>query len=84
MTDDDEEYPTDWHPFNYADSIECRQVSFDTYQLRSKLYVLTLDTEGFNLYRDGTPQGQVIFEDWRKRNQIEPVRRDDVDADEQS
>lgn len=76
-----ESWPTDWHMLDDILKIECRQLSADTYQLRSLSHSITLNSEGFNLYRDHTPQGQVIFEDWCNRNQIVSEPRDDVPSE---
>jgi hypothetical protein len=73
-----EEYPTEWRLLDEHFNIECRQLSLDTYQLRNELSVLTVNKEGFNLYRDGSFQGAIVFNDWLKRNNINIEPRDDV------
>ncbi|MFY3742100.1 MAG: hypothetical protein HMLIMOIP_002564 [Candidatus Nitrosomirales archaeon] len=74
----EEGFPTPWHMINALLEVECRQLDFDTYELRSPSHTLTLNKEGFNLYRDDSTQGQVIFEDWLDRNNIVSVPRDDI------
>lgn len=63
-------YPTDWHSIDANTEVSCRQLSDNTYQLRSPTHTLTLNKEGFDLYRDNTLQGQVIFGDWCARNNV--------------
>jgi hypothetical protein len=67
---EDPVYPTAWHLIDSLSNIECRQLSFDTYQLKSLTNIITINKEGFDLYRDHTSQGQVIFTDWMRRNNI--------------
>jgi hypothetical protein len=71
----DPSYPTEWHMIDDINKIECRQLSDDTYQLKSLSHILTINKEGFNLFRDHSPQGAVIWNDWLKRNNIisEPI-----------
>lgn len=68
---------SDWHIINEPLRVESRQVSLDTYQLRSPTHTVTLNKEGFDLYRDGSHQGMVVFEDWCERNNIVAIPRDD-------
>jgi hypothetical protein len=41
---------------------------------------MMLSGEGFNLFRDRTPQGEVIFHDWCRRHNIQMTRRADVQS----
>ena len=68
-------FPTDWHTIDAITGIECRQLTEDTYQLRSPSHSLTVNKEGFDLYRDDTAAGHAIFEDWCHRNNIVAVQR---------
>lgn len=74
------EYPTQWHLIDSESDIECRQVSPALYQLRSATHFLVLSKEGFDLYRDNSPQGQAIYEDWCDRNHIVSTLRTDLDG----
>lgn len=65
-------YPTEWHTIDSVAGVDCRQLSLDTYQLKSEDHTVTLNKEGFSLSRDNSPQGRVIFHDWCARNKIEP------------
>jgi len=64
------EYPTKWHPIDALNGVECRQLSDDTYQLRSPITVITINAEGFALYRDHTFDGQLSFNVWLRDNNI--------------
>lgn len=75
-------YPTEWHVLDEIGQVEYRQHSDDTHELRSPTHSIILNTEGFNLYLDNTLQGQVIFEDWCTRHNIEPTIRTDLTTDE--
>lgn len=71
-------YPEQWHMFDAIEEIECRRISIDTYQLRSPTHIITLNEEGFELYRDGSPEGVLKFSEWMGENHVIPVRRDDI------
>jgi hypothetical protein len=73
---EDPVYPGAWRDANYLLGTQVRQISFDTYQLRSASHQITINHEGFDLYRDGSPAGQTIFEDWCSRNNIVAVPLD--------
>lgn len=68
-----EGYYTDWHMVNDLLKVEVRQLSDDTFQLKSPTHSITINREGFDLYRDGSVAGQAIFDDWCLRNKIVPV-----------
>lgn len=68
-------YPTDWHTFDVLRDIESRQLSADTFEIRDKRYTMVLDLEGYNLFRDDSPQGQAIFDDWMVRNDVHAFDR---------
>lgn len=74
------DYPTEWHFIDTENDIQCRQITPFTYQLRSVSHFLTLTKEGFDLYRDNSPQGQAIYEDWCDRNHIVSTLRTDIDG----
>ena len=67
---DDPIYPTDWHMVNDLLKTEVRQLSFDTYQLRTPTHTIIINQEGFDLSRDGSLAGEAIFEDWLVRNKV--------------
>lgn len=73
---DNLEYPTDWHMIDFELDVECRQISMDTFELRSPKHIMMLNAEGFNLWRDNTLQGQLIFQDWLVRNDIKIHQRE--------
>lgn len=75
-------YPTKWHSFDVTEEMECRQLAPDKYEIRSAVSVMTLSQEGFNLFRDRSPQGQVIFMDWMERNNISSYSREGVESSE--
>lgn len=74
---EDERFPTDWRPVNVISGIDCRQLSFDTFELRSASHTLVVTKEGFNLYRDGSQEGQMRFEKYLEDNGIELIPRED-------
>jgi hypothetical protein len=80
--DDDSGWPieTDWHMLDAIEEIEARRTSLDTYEVRSPTSQMMLSGEGFNLFRDRTPQGEVIFHDWCRRHNIQMTRRADVQS----
>lgn len=65
-------WPTEWHTINVITEVEARQTSFDTFQLRSKTHTITLNKEGFDLYRSGPDE---LFSKWLNENhiKIEPL-----------
>lgn len=65
-----EMYPTDWQMYDGMGKEEIRKTSADTYQLRTPEGILTLNQEGFNLYRDD----KSAFLKWADEHhiQIEP------------
>ena len=71
-------FPTEWHVIDSIAGIECRQTSEETYQLRSSSHIITVNQEGFDLYRDNSDAGRAIFEDWCARFAIIAVPRTDV------
>lgn len=50
----DANFPTDWHLVDTMSGHECRQLSENTYQIRSHTHIITLDTSGFEAYREGS------------------------------
>ncbi len=58
---------SDWHVIDAITGIEARQISFDTFQIKSSSHILTLNREGFNLYREGPTDA---FEKWLDENHI--------------
>lgn len=60
-------YPTEWHMIDQLAHEEVRQLSPDTYQLRDKLAIVTLDREGFNLYREANT---IQFMRWMSDNNV--------------
>jgi hypothetical protein len=71
---DPEELPSDWRILNELNGIEVRQISLDTYQMRNKYDVVTVNREGFNLYRE---HNYASFAEWMRVNNVESVARDD-------
>lgn len=72
------DFPTEWHMIDAITKVECRQTSEDTYQLRSKTHIVTLNREGFDLYRHG-PDAE--FDKWLDENHIVSEKRDDLTED---
>lgn len=62
----DSEFTDEWHMINQLTRTECRQLSDDTFQLRNASHTLTVNKEGFDLYRSDTP----AFEKWMDDNSI--------------
>lgn len=60
--------PTDdeWHMINQLTRTECRQMSDDTFQLRTPSHMITINKEGFDLYR----LDPIAFEKWLDDNSI--------------
>lgn len=65
------EYPTDWHMIDDIAKVQCRQVSHDTYQLRTYTHVMTINKEGFDLYR----ADDQAFDEWCTKNKIVAIPR---------
>jgi hypothetical protein len=63
-------YPTEWRMVDAIKEIKCRQLSANQFQLSNEINTITINREGFDLYRDSSLQGQVIFEDWCNRNNV--------------
>jgi hypothetical protein len=80
--DDFTVYPSEWHTWDYHLGIEVRHLEPDKYQLKSKTHLLTISKEGFDLYRDRTESGRVIFDDWCIRHGILATLR--IDDDDES
>jgi hypothetical protein len=73
---EESEFPTPWRPLDIELGIECRQLSLETYELRSAHSVIILDVEGFNLYRDSNPADPTsAFELWRRKRNVQPTLR---------
>lgn len=67
------EFPTDWHMANALTNVEVRQLSEDTYELRSASYTMKVDATGFNLFRHDT----LAFEAYVDAHNIATVARTD-------
>jgi hypothetical protein len=52
-----------------VNKIECRQLSEDTFQLRSYFTLFTVNREGFNIWRES----RDLFEQWCATHKVEPV-----------
>jgi len=65
-----EGYSTEWHLLDAEEKVECRQLSLDTYELRSPTHLITLSHEGFALYLDNSEAGKIIFQDWCQRHNV--------------
>lgn len=70
-------YPTDWHSINVLANTEVRQLSEDTFELRSASHTVVLNKVAFNLYRDGSEAGNAIFDNYCERNGLHAVPRTD-------
>lgn len=68
-------YPTEWHMLDSLTHVECRQLSDDTYQLRSATHSITINTEGFNIYRESVASK---WNRWLEANDIQSIPRDDL------
>lgn len=64
----------DWHIIDCLTQVECRQISLDTYQLRSPTHEITINKEGFDLYREDRDK----FEKWVDDNKVVSVVRTDI------
>ncbi len=69
-----EKFPTVWRDVDQEYGWQVRQTSLDTWQLRSRTHVVTIDTEGFNLFRSGN---EAVWEKYLTDNSITPVHRAD-------
>lgn len=67
-------YPTPWRMFDSVVRIECRQLSDDTYELRSLTHTLVVTKEAFDLYRS---EGE-LFSQWMYRHGVKAIPRADV------
>lgn len=67
-------FPTDWHFIDVIMGVECRQVTLDTYQLRTSSESVTVDSTGFKAYRTS----QEAFEQWMNNNNIQVLVREDL------
>lgn len=74
-------YPTEWHTIDSLSNIECRQLTDDTYQLRSPTYDIIVNSEGFELYRQNKDHtlGYTVFENWYEEHYNHPIYRKDLD-----
>lgn len=70
QTSGESKYPTEWHSIDETNYILCRQTSDDTYQLKDSHNGITLNTEGFNLWRSNL----AAFIKWRDETGVEPER----------
>lgn len=79
-------YPTEWQLVGDNLSDVCfRQLDAGTYQVKSTTHRIVLSTEGWNLFNDKTIQGNVIFTDWCKRNNIFPISiEDDIPVEKET
>ncbi len=71
-------YPTEWHLFDAIANVECRQLSDDTFELRSPTHSITVNRVGFDLYRDNTQEGRETFEKWFDEHGLTTTVRDDI------
>jgi hypothetical protein len=70
------EFPTAWRSLDLETGVECRQLSLETFELRSEYSVIILDVEGFNLYRESDPTDSTsAFELWRRKKNVQPTLR---------
>lgn len=69
-----DKFSHDWRILDAEKEIECKQISLDTFQLRSSTHVVTVDKEGFQAYisRDRGP-----WVDWLLKNNVKSVPRVD-------
>lgn len=63
--------PTPWRYIDLMDAIEVRQLSLDTFEIRSPRVQIQVNREGFDAYR----QDADTFEDWCTVNNVEPKPR---------
>lgn len=74
ISDASESWPTDWHIINVITGVEARQISMDTFQLKTASHTVTLNQEGFNLYRSGPAEA---FDKWLDEHHIVSEMRND-------
>lgn len=60
-------YPTKWVMLDPDTQIQYRQTTDNTYQLKSLSHILTINKEGFDLYRYGSIED---FEIWLAENHL--------------
>jgi hypothetical protein len=70
--DDQTSLPSDedWHTIDSTSDTECRRIGKYEYQLRNKYFMVTIDKEGFDVYRE---QDSDVFADWLKDHNIVSV-----------
>lgn len=86
MTTTPNTYPTEWHMIDAINNIECRQMSYDSYQLRSRVHTITINKEGLDLFRESmtdTYMSGTVGSKWNKYlrdnyHNIKSEPRDDV------
>lgn len=69
-------YPSNWRPLDIQANIEVRNLSDDTYQMRSPTHTITIPSEGFNLFREETSEA---WNKYLKDNNIKSVPREDLE-----
>lgn len=76
-------YPTEWRRMDIFDVTEVRQTSDDTYQIRTPYKVITINSEGFRLYRNCLAiQDFNAFDVWVKEHGAIVTPRKDFDEKE--
>jgi hypothetical protein len=74
MPDDPE--PT-WRLLDALSDIEIRQISLDTYEMRSPTHHIMINQEGFDLFRSND---SAKWNRWLKDHNIVSVPRDDIES----
>jgi hypothetical protein len=75
ITHEDAPFPTEWHDIDVLAGTECRQLTENTFELRSFSHTIVVDREGFDLYREDSTGHAIQFEEWCKAHNIVAMER---------
>ncbi len=71
-------FAKEWRVIDVIANIKCRQLTEDTFQLKSPSHVITVNREGFDLYRTNID----AFETWVDDHEIKAVEITDANREE--
>ncbi len=76
LPEEDSLYPKNWAIIPHYPAFESRQLSEDTYQIRSKTHQITVNKEGYDLFlSEDRPNSWAA---WMEQNHVVSFRREDV------
>jgi hypothetical protein len=76
VTQTSDELPGSWIELDKSLGHEYRQISLDTFEIRSKTHVIMVNQEGMDLYRKSWDS----FAEWLVKNDIKNKQREDLDV----